>query len=231
MSSKESLDASISQHAERRWTAWNSRDQERPGEQSPQPPTNGLPLIDGPSPVHARTLWEHPPTTPHRTYLSMNTDERESILSECLAHRDYYDPVYPNYRRLELLNRGLWNGKWEQKDRLHADDYWRFAHAIMCHLEMTDYQKQRFHYLFWKLTPTTRQRLGLPIEEVIFSVCMVVCWEDGRRASPRQRPWDPEFDQFATAHNVRKPLSTFEKVKRKLRPWLKDEAHRRRPAA
>lgn len=176
-------------------------------------------------PTHIRTSWEVPPTARNRTYISLRTDETEEIPAYT-GDKNHYDLVRPNYKRLELVNRGFWNGKWERKENLHPDDDWRLAHAIMCQLEMTGYQKRRFHHLFWKLD---RGEIGLSTEKVTFGVCMVVCWEDGRKASPAQKPWDSEFRRFATEQGYQKPHSLFGKMESKLRPWLKDRNERRKP--
>lgn len=174
----------------------------------------------------AQISWENPPTVQNRTYLKLDDEAQRNrkMPSRSLAHKDHYDLVYPNYKRLELLNRGLWNWEWERKERLHPTDDWRLAHALMCQLEMTNYQKCRFHSLFWKLD---RQQLGLPTGKVAFGICMLVCWEDGRKASPRQKPWDSEFERVAAQQGYRKPLSVFEKVKRELKERVKDKKRRR----
>ena len=179
-------------------------------------------------PSYTRTTSESPPTAPNRTIigLKLSKKERRQIPSACLAPKEHYDPVYPNYQRLQRLNNGMRTLKWERKENLHPDDDWRLAHALMCQLDMTEYQKQRFHFLFWKLE---RGLLGLATEKVACGVCMLVCWEDGRRASPRYKEWDAEFARVAEQQGYRKPLSWLEKVKRELKPWVKSKNIRRSP--
>lgn len=218
-----------------RWTSWANRESSGTEKDcEPQVATARLPAVDAPGaiadtsgvgPSYTRTSWENPPTAQNRTYLGLSRKDTEDVPGY-VGNRRHYDRVLPNYDRLELLNRGFWNGKWEKKERLHPNDDWRLAHALMCQLELTDFQKRRFHYLFWKLD---RQDLGLATEKVVFGVCMLVCWEDGRRASPRQKPWDVEFARLAEQQGYRKPLSLLEKVKRELKSWVKDENKRRLP--
>ena len=170
--------------------------------------------------------------TPNRTYLSVERQDitrRKIPFNRLSPNKQIYHPIYPNYRRLELVNQGLWEWKSEKKEILHPRDYWRIAHAITNQLEMTDYQKRRFHYLFWKISPQQRQQFGLSVEKLIFGICMLVCWEDGRKASPRQKPWDPEFERLATRLGIFKPLSLLEKAKRLVKPWLTSEEQRRSP--
>lgn len=220
------------------WTSWRNLKTARTatGEASWKPMTR-LPVMDAPGavadtsdmgPSYTRTSSDTPPTALNRTIigLKLSKKERSQIPFPCLAPKEHYDPVYPNYQRLQRWNNGMRDWKWENKEYLHPDDDWRLAHALMCQLDMTEYQKQRFHYLFWKLD---RQLLGLATEKVVFGVCMLVCWEDGRRASPRYKEWDAEFARVADQQGYRKPLSWLEKVKRELKPWVKSKDSRRTP--
>ena len=220
------------------WISWISYEleQEEANSKPVDPPSEISTIITSQAHPHTsydeassiQMSWENSPLQPNQTYLDLSSKENK-IPSKCLAHRSHYDLIYPNYRRLELVNRDMWRWKEENKKRLHSDDYWRFAHAIMCQLEMTNYQKERFYHLFWSLTPQDRQRMGRSVEELIFGVCMLVCWEDGRKASPRQKPWDAEFERLAAELGYRKSLSLLEKAKRQLKPWLKGECQRRSP--
>ncbi|MFC5970791.1 hypothetical protein ACFPYI_05535 [Halomarina salina] len=241
MNDQESGEISIELTDEPRWVSWvnwsentdeTSRDRTHVHTQPVVWVSNEHANASGSKSGAAPIMWEVCPLVPNQTYLSMKSHEirERNIPTRCLSPDiRRKDPVHTNYRRLELVNRDLWNWEWEKKEVVHPMDYWRIAHAIMNQLEMTDYQKQRFHYLFWKITPQERQRFGGSVEKLIFGVCMLVCWEDGRRTSPRQRPWDTEFKRLALDLGIRKPLSVLEKTKRLIAPWLKDEQQRRFP--
>jgi hypothetical protein len=164
----------------------------------------------------AKFLWEVPPTTENHTYLGLSPEERRKrkIRPESYMPVKYSHPIYPNYRRLELTNRNKWNGKWEDKSVLHPDDDWRLSDAIMCQLDMTNSQKAQ---TFSVLSSLDRGELGRSTRKAVFCVAMVVCWLDGRRTSPRQKPWDPEFARMARTCGVFKPLREFEKFKHVLR--------------
>lgn len=164
----------------------------------------------------------------NRTYIRLWKGDTKGVPEESLRHRDDYHPVYPNYRRLNDWNGDRRAWKWERKEFTHPEEAWKMASAIMGHLDMTEYQKERFHFLFWKLD---RQTLGLHTSKVIFGVSMLVCWEDGRRTHPLQVPWDDLFAEFADHERLLTPTPTslFNRLKDQLSDWLKDETHRRKP--
>lgn len=124
-------------------------------------PVARIPTVDAPGaaadtsgvgPSYTRTTSESPPTVPNRTIIGLKLGENEArkIPPASLASNKHYEPIYPNYQRLQRLNNGMRTLLWERKENLHPDDDWRLAHALMCQLDMTEYQKRRFQYLFWR---------------------------------------------------------------------------------
>lgn len=220
----------------RQWSSWDTLKSEKASGSVEQrvnrtwiPPTDAPGAVadtSGAGPSYTCRYWESPPTSLNATYLDLSPQVTENIPGYTGSIDSVYDSLLPNYKRLELLNRGFWNGTWENKEALHTDDNWRVADAIMCQLEMTDYQKERFHYLFWKLD---RGKLGLSTEQVAFAVCMLVCREDGRKSSPRYKDWDTEFDRFVREQGYQNHFRYFERIGRILRKWLKGKDQRRIP--
>ena len=171
--------------------------------------------------TRTRVSWRVPPTQPNRTHLDLKA---KGIRGECREKR-VYDPILPNYKRLNLQNTGFHDFKWERKTELHANDNWRIVHAIACQLDLTDYQKIRVQIF---MSHIKVNKTGHSTEEIAFAACMVVCWEDGRKSTPRHRPIDIEFSKLIKEQRYHKPLKLLEKVMDRLDELLLPPESRRK---
>lgn len=120
------------------------------------------------------------------------------------------------FRRLREYNRGMWNGpKRENKEQVRRQDNLHRYDSIASTLPLTKYQRKRGRQI---IDDISFQKMGLSIELVIFSVCVVVANQD----CPDTRYWpsekaknnDSEFEEMASELSLsyREQLSTVQKI-------------------
>lgn len=91
------------------------------------------------------------------------------------SHREFY-------HRLDLWNRGDWNGKWRDEERATKKDVRSIFEAIAAQLELTDYQELRGWRIFSKLPDGTRR--GNPTALLCICSAAIACREDSRWYHP-----------------------------------------------
>lgn len=107
-----------------------------------------------------------------------------------------------NYKRLQLLNRGTWDSRYEEnKEVTHRQDNLAILDALSGQLELTDYQKQKARRIFDSLN---LGKLGKPVRLIAFGVCIVVANDDvynGCRYHPQMNEPDELFIEMADRLN------------------------------
>jgi len=150
--------------------------------------------------------WSDNPIPPNRTFLGLGDHDikERNIHPLTYIHKDFCHPYYPNYKRMELNNRGLWepNGD-EIKKRVRSRDNWYVRNAIMSQLELTDAQKQRAMYLAG--TRQVRSAVnGFSLIEATYCLCGIVCWEDRRKTHPCSKNLDEIFEAMVKKLRLQK---------------------------
>lgn len=121
------------------------------------------------------------PDTENRTHFHAED------LDEVTFRADSGESTESMYRRLAMLNTGLWNGKWENKEALHRSDNLGLFDAIASSMDLTDYQHRRARHLFDKFPLGT---FGYEARIVAFVICVLVAEEDGREFDPTEKVAD-----------------------------------------
>jgi len=100
-----------------------------------------------------------------------------------------------NYKRLQLLNRGTWNSRYEEnKEVTHRQDNEAILDAVCGQLQLTDYQKKESKRI---LEDLDLQDIGKKVRLVAFGICVVVAnrdARDGKRYHPQSPSLDPLFE-------------------------------------
>lgn len=148
--------------------------------------------------------WEYAPVTRNRTYLDISESAiRENNINRLSTKKKHYPHKYlPNYKMMELNNRGLWkpNGD-ERKERLHPQDNWCRRHAIITQLDLTNSQKRRVMWLA-NTGEVKEASRGYSLDEITYCLCGIVGWEDGRSTHPSMKNRDDRFQTIETSLNL-----------------------------
>lgn len=123
------------------------------------------------------------------------------------------------FRRFRAYNRGTWNGpKRENKEVVHRQDNLHRYDCLSSSLSLTDHQKSKGRTILDQLP---LGKLGRPIDDVIFGICVVVANEDVRNGS-RYYPnpeaaGDVQFEKVAGSLGLDRSaqLSIIETVRKK----------------
>lgn len=87
------------------------------------------------------------------------------------------------FRRLDLWNRGEWNGKWHNEQMADRHDRRAVFDAVAGQLELTGYQRVRAWNMYQSLPKGTRTAFSVPL--LLFCVSIVAAREDGRYYHPQ----------------------------------------------
>ena len=104
-------------------------------------------------------------------------------IDEVTFRKDSGESTESHYRRLAMLNTGLWNGKWENKEALHRQDNLALFDAIADSMDLTDYQHRRGRLLFDRFPLGT---FGYDARYVAFAIGALVAEQDGREFDPTE---------------------------------------------
>jgi hypothetical protein len=89
--------------------------------------------------INTRSLEFSSPLTENASYIDF----------EEVADPEWDIPNWPSkWKRLELLNRGMYNGKWEQHYLKRQQDDWYLCQAIGCQMSLPGWLKQRLWHIF-----------------------------------------------------------------------------------
>lgn len=125
------------------------------------------------------------------------------------------------FERFRAYNTGLWNGpRRENTEQIRRQDDLHRYDAMASSIGLTDYQQQRGRKV---LDDLDFQTLGLPIDNIIFGVTVVVAneaIEDGYRywPHPEASANDERFAEFADeiGMNQREQLSVVQKIRSRI---------------
>lgn len=96
---------------------------------------------------------------------------------------DYVESIRSLFQRLDLWNRGDWNGNWENRERTDRRDRRAVFEAVTSQLDLTDYQQDRAWRLYQDLPEDTRTAFSVPA--LVFCVSVIAAREDGRYYHPQ----------------------------------------------
>lgn len=210
------------------FTDWKNRSQETPAHRNRVHQS----VIQKPDTEDVLS-WMDCPLAPNRTFPEIDQQKPEvkarSLPKQTIAHKNYRDKVFPNYRRMNMLNTGYWefeSGHWnEVKSKLHPVDDWYRCTAICGHLDLKDYQRQEV--VSW-LHSIKVNETGFSLDEVVYVLCSLVCWKDGRRTYPHHRNRDSVFESVLQSLGLlRKRVN---RLFERMRGRFKERVEDRRPS-
>ena len=102
----------------------------------------------------------HPFSQENSTKTQVHPFESSSPLIKCHTYIDLNDVVSPSWeihgwpskwKRLELLNRGIYNGAWANQELKRGEDNWYLCRNISCQLGLSERLKGRLWNIFQSL--------------------------------------------------------------------------------
>lgn len=119
--------------------------------------------------------------------MQYDENNEEPIISPDTDNATHFHPEEaPNehrakFRRFHGYNSGVYNGHWQDNNKLRRLDNLAVFDAISSQLELTNYQKRRGRRLFNSLK---LKEIGSGVSLVAFCVSAFVCRDDGRVYHP-----------------------------------------------
>jgi len=175
--------------------------------------------------------WKTSPACKNRTYIDwhMSGMSKSEKAKRNINPRSLEKPQpgrsrpVPNYRRLDLVNQGVWDGGFKDQDAARRELNYHVRHALGTQLGLTDTQLIELHKYGFN-SKTSIQ--GVSKTLIDFCLCAIVCDLDGAKTHPSYPSRNRTFEKIRKHEGISKKM--YDRWFNKLRYLLNIPHERRR---